>query len=190
MPIVIFLGKNVKEYEEKSAAIIKAAISAGNLICTLCLSLMKIHSNYDRGIKETGEVITITIVWCSACKKYHALLPDFLLPHKHYSGNEIEGVMIESGTTPVSQIDTCASESTVRRWIKHVGESVKGAVGKLKLRFGSGGRAVSEVAIDAGSVYDELQQILEMAPSAIECSGNRLGLANLWLGTEALAGYV
>ena len=189
MPIIMFLGKNVKEYLEKNSEIIKGAINGGSLLCELCLSPLRRHSVYERKIKETSKQITITIVWCRACKKYHALLPDFLLQRKHYSGNEVERVMIDC-TMPVSEIETEASESTVRRWIKSVGESIRGAVGKLKLRFGRAGRAVSEVAIDAGTAYGELEQIFEMAPSAIDWSGNRLGLANLWLRAEAMASYI
>ena len=190
MPIVMFIGKNVKEYKEKSAEVIKCAISGGRLLCSVCLSPLRRHSEYERKIKESGEPISITIVWCRACREFHALLPDFLLPRKHYSGNEIEGVMIEIGATGVSQTDTYASESTVRRWVKQVGEGVRRAVSRLKVRFGRAGRAVSEVAIEAGGAYEELEQILEMAPCAVESSGNRLGLANLWLGTEGPAEYI
>jgi hypothetical protein len=113
-----------------------------------------------------------------------------LLPHKHYSGNEIEGVIIDSATEPAILIETAASESTVRRWIKQIGEMIKRAVGILKLLFGRNGQAVSEIAIDPGPCYGELEQILEMAPSCIKCSGNKLGLANMWLGTNAMPIYI
>ena len=190
MSIVMFLGDGIKEYEEKSAEIIESAIRDGKIRCKICLKPMTVHSNYSRGIKETGEHITITMVWCSKCRKWHALLPDFLLPHKHYSGDEIEGVIIDGGTNPVSRIDTEASESTVRRWLKQVGERIGQAVSKLKYHFGGKGRAVSEVAIDAGYCYNELEQVLEMAPAAVKCSGNKLGLANIWLGTCDVAAYI
>jgi len=151
------------------------------------------HSSYTRGIKEIGQSIKVTIVWCSACEDWHALLPDFLLPYKHYSGNEIEGVIIDSTTeptVPVIQIETAASESTVRRWINQIGDSIRGAVSMLKFLFGRAGQAVSEAAIEAGSGYSELEQILEMAPSAVKHSGNKLGLANIWLGTNGTVAYI
>jgi len=186
----MFLGKNVKGYEQKSAEIIADAISAGLLRCALCLLPMSRHSVYERGIKETGEKISITMIWCSACRKWHALIPDFLLPGKHYSGDEIEGVLIDSATEHTKMIDTEASESTVRRWIKQIGGGVRRAVSLLKHIFGSGGRAVSEVAVDAGGAYNELEQVLEMAPDTVKSSGNKLGMANIWIGTNGILPYI
>ena len=190
MSIVMFLGCNVKEYEEKSAGIIKQAMSEGNLRCKKCLRPLRVHSSYNRGIKETGEQITITMVWCRKCNKWHALLPDFLLPCKHYSGNEVEIVIIDGGTMPVNEIDTVASESTVRRWLRQIGERIGEAVSKLKYRFGSERRAVCEVSIDEGYCYNELEQVLAMAPSVVKCCKNKLGLANIWLGTCGVAVYI
>jgi hypothetical protein len=141
-------------------------------------------------IKETGAQITIIVVWCSKCRVWHALLPDFLLPYKHYSGNEIESVIIDSAEEPIDHIETAASESTVRRWIKQIGTRITQAIGILKYLFRRSGHVVSEVAIDTGPGYSELEQILEMAPSSEKFSGNKLGLANIWLGTNAIAVYI
>ena len=190
MPIVLFLGRDVKEYESESAEIIKLYINEGNIRCEKCLLPMAKHSKYKRLIKETGSQITIIVVWCSKCKVWHALLPDFLLPYKHYSGNEIESVIIDSGLEPVSHIETKASEGTVRRWIKQIGTRITQAISVLKYLFRRAGQAVSEVAIETGPEYSELEQILEMAPSSVKCSGNKLGLANIWLGTNAMAVYI
>ena len=190
MPIIMYLGRNVKEYEEKSESIIMRALSEGRLLCELCLQAMTRHSSYERGKKETGEKLTIMIVWCSKCKKWHSLQPDFMLPQKHYSGNEIEGVVIDSGTISADEIDTEASYSTVRRWIKQIGERVRQAVSKLKYLFWRTGKAVSEVEIEAGHCYSELEQVLEMAPKPVKCSGNKLGLANIWLGASEVTAYI
>jgi hypothetical protein len=191
MAIITYLGRDVKEYEKISKEIITRLIGEGHIRCESCLRPMERHSSYKRGIKETkGQKITITMVWCRQCRKWHALLPDFLLPHKHYSGNEIESVIIDSETIPVSQIDTEASESTVRRWISHIGDRIRQAVSLLKYVFRRAGQSVSEAAIDPGPVYSELEQILKMAPYAVKCSGNKLGLANLWLGTNDIKEYI
>jgi len=190
MPIVMYLGSNVKEYEEKSKEIIAQVISEGRLLCEICLKLMSRHSSYERKKKETGEKISITVIWCSRCKKWHSLLPDFLLPYKHYSGNEIESVIIDSATEAVSHIETKASEATIRRWIKQIDDKIRQAVSLLKYMFGRTGQAVSEAAIDAGHCYSELEQILELAPHSIKCTGNKLGLANIWLGKNAAAAYI
>jgi len=188
--IIMFLGREVKEYEEKRLNIIKLSISKGELLCEKCLRPLAIHSSYPRGIKETGETIRVTIVWCNRCRIWHAVLPDFLLRNKHYSGNEVESVIIDGETTPIDQIDTKASASTIRRWLKQICGRIVRAVGKLKYHFGREGRSVNEVKIDAGFCYSELEQVLEMAPHGVKYSGNKLGLANIWLRTCGVAVYI
>ena len=190
MPIILFLGQDVKEYEEKSKKIIAGLLKEGTLICELCLRPMKAHSSYERGKKETGERLAITIIRCKQCNKGHALLPDFILPRKHYSGNEIESVIIDSATTSVDKIETEASMPTVRRWITQVGESIQRACGIIKYLFVRIGAAISELLIKPGPAYAELEQILEKAPRQIKSSGNRLGLANLWIGTNEIKAYI
>jgi hypothetical protein len=185
MAIVLFLGANVKEYGEKSDGYIETLFSEGRIRCECCARPMKRHSSYARGIRETGQTIKITIAGCRGCDIYHALLPDFLSPHKQYSADEIEGVMIDSQTMPTIQIETAASESTVRRWIAQIGGRIVGAVSILKHLFAKAGRAVSEIAIDpGGGAYSELEQMLAMAPMPARTSGNKLGLANIWLGSH------
>jgi len=190
MSIILFLGRNIKDYIKISDTIIDELLCRNAILCGLCLKPMKRHSCYTRGIKETGEEIEIIMVWCRACKKWHALLPDFILQRKHYSGNEIESVIIDSGSVPVSRIETEASESTVRRWIQQIGGRINRAVGILKYQFGRAGKAISETAIIPGQAYSELEQILEMAPKVIKYSGNKLGLANLWLRTGDVKAYI
>jgi len=189
-PIIMFLGREVKEYGKKSLVIIKQAINEGKLLCERCLRPMAVHSSYPRGIKETGEKIRITMVWCKKCRKWHAVLPDFLLPNKHYSANEIEGVIIDGETTPIEEIDTAASATTVKRWLKQVGESIIRAVAKLKYHFGRKGQAVSEVAVDDVYCYAQLEQLLEKAPKETKTCGNKLGLANICLGTCGVVEYI
>jgi hypothetical protein len=79
---------------------------------------MMMHDKYPRKIKETGEKISIHRLICYKCKKTIAILPDFLLPYKQYSANEIEAVLIDAETTSVYDIETEASVYTVRLWVK------------------------------------------------------------------------
>jgi hypothetical protein len=190
MPIVLYLGSNIKDYREKNREIIDHAMSSGEIRCEFCLKPMRYHSNYTRFVKEIGEKLTIIVVWCRKCKNWHSLQPDFLLPHKHYSGNEIEGVIIEGATEPAIQIETMASLSTVIRWIGQIGGRIAGAIGMLKVLFQQMGKAISEIAIEPGHRYSELEQVLEMAPRALRYSGNRLGLANMWLKASKVPAYI
>lgn len=190
MAIVLFLGRGVKEYKKNGEIAIEELLSSGKVRCEICLQPMKRHSSYGRGIKETGEKLSIIVARCKACNKGHALLPDFLLPRKHYSGNEIEGVIIDSAGAGASEIETEASESTVRRWIAEIGSRVGRACGILKYLFSRAGKAISELAITATGVYSELEQILEKAPQLVKNSGNKLGLANIWIGSNEIKAYI
>jgi len=180
MAIVLFLGQDVKEYTEKKEEMLGRYISEGGICCEFCTKSMRRHSSYTRGIKETGEKLEITLVHCRDCVNFHALLPDFILPHKQYGANEIEGVVIDGQTLPVTQIDTAASESTARRWIRVINENLKNAISILKYLF-----ETSLVMTDwEATAYGEMEQVLFMAPERINTSGNRLGWANIWLGTH------
>ena len=190
MPIVLYMGREVNEYWEMLGKIIVFTVGGGQIKCQKCLRSMRVHSYYCREIKESGEWITIAMVWCRRCREWHSLTPDFLLPHKHYSGNEVESVVIDSAIERVRLIDTEAGESTVRRWIRQIGDRIKQAVGILKQMFGRNGRAVNEVEIDPGAPYSELEQVLEMAPRDLKCSGNKLGLANMWLGAGSVVALI
>jgi hypothetical protein len=127
---------------------------------------------------------------CKNCKHGHALLPDFMLQYKQYSANEIEGVIIESKNSPVDQIETAASASTVRRWITSVSNHIKRAVSIIKRVFMDLNKIISEIQLDAGFCYDELEQLLDMAPYTVKYSGNKLGWANLWLGRHNRRSYI
>ena len=192
MSIILHLGRNVNEYNEISKKVIEELLKEGKILCEYCLTPMHKHSVYTRGIKETGEKIKIVFVQCTACAQHHghALLPDFILQYKQYSGNEIEGVIIDSMTQSASEIDTKASESTVKRWIKQIGERIIRAVSILKAVFKEKSQEFTEMRLTPGHCYSELEQLLEMAPNAQKYSGNKLGLANIWLTRHNRWSYI
>ena len=190
MSIVMYLGHDVKEYENQREKLITQYISDGLVRCELCTRILKRHSSYERGIKETGAMLKITMVWCRVCKHGHALLPDFILPHKHYGGNEIESVIIDGSTTEISHIETEASESTARRWIRQIGERLVRAISILKYVYASMRRPIGEIEADVDAGYAELEQVLAMAPVEVVYSGNKLGLANMWLGKHSRGVYI
>jgi hypothetical protein len=196
MPIVLYLGKDIKEYESESKNMIERKMTDGDILCEFCTKAMARHSSYNREIKETGEEIEITMVWCRPCSNWHSLQPDFWLPCKHYSGNEIEAVIIDSATDPISNIDTKASASTVKRWITQIGERISQAINKLKGYMALRGSPISELEIEPGIVYYELEQVLEhilarvFADLPIKCCGNKLGLANILLRSAGMPALI
>ena len=187
----MYLGNNVKDYEEIAEEIIDLAIKEGHIRCDICTLELKRHLKYERRIKETGQKIEIIFVNCNNCNKGHALLPDFLLPYKQYSAGEIEGVIIDSAYgLPVNQIETEASESTVKRWITQIPERIERAINILKYLFIQMCCVISEILIDTEPGYAQLEQLLDMAPHTAKHSGNKLGLANIWLGKYSRTVYV
>jgi hypothetical protein len=152
---------------------------------------LKYQSSYTRGIRETGDKITIVIVRCpKKCDKGQALLPDFISPYKQYSIKEIEKTVVASKNTRVSDIETSASEATVRRWIKQTGQRITAGISVIKAIFIEAGAAVSEVRLDAGGGITALEELIDNAPRLLRHSGSTLGLANLWLMTRAPPIYI
>ncbi len=67
---------------------------------------------------------------CRACEKLHAILPDVLVPHKHYGAAEIETVL----ESKIRRDEV--SDSTVarwRRWIKGNEAQIEGVLQSVKL---------------------------------------------------------
>jgi len=102
----------------------------GVVLCVLCMGLIKYHSCYRRHIKdEEGHrhYGWVAQGHCVVCNKYPALIPEFIMPHKHYSAKVIEGVVAESEEGKVIEhLCGCAADiSTMRRWLRQF--KVRGA---------------------------------------------------------------
>ena len=70
---------------------------------------------------------------CTACGKTFTLLPDFLLPFKHYTAAEIEGVLRHFfGGGRLSELHSEADESTLRRWWKEFSQKLPQWAGSLE----------------------------------------------------------
>jgi len=70
---------------------------------------------------------------CIVCNQYPSLIPDFIMPYKHYEAAVIESVIMESeAERNVEMLSDCAADaSTMRRWIKQFKECGARAVGLL-----------------------------------------------------------
>lgn len=84
------------------------------IYCPKCNALM---SGYDtkprKAINKFGNTITYRLerMYCPVCKSVHLLLPDFLVPKKHYTKSVIEAALYDFSDCP-------AEDSTIRRWRK------------------------------------------------------------------------
>ena len=144
---------------------------------------MSFHDTYERTIKETGEKVIIHTLICHKCRKSKSVLPDFLLPNKHYSAKEVESVLLQAVDEAVYDIDTPASVSTVRRWLGEMdGENGKlaGWVSGLKTVAIEQGCAVSEVTLAELRLIEQVGEFVH-ALHKIHFSGNLLGFAGIYL---------
>ena len=106
----------------------------GVVVCVLCFGSLRYHDCYDRKTKDEDghrHFGWIAQGYCKDCKVYPALIPDFIMPHKHYSAEVIEAVIAESESgRVVEQFGGCAADvSTMRRWIKQFNVRGASAVG-------------------------------------------------------------
>lgn len=79
---------------------------------------------------EPTDWILIHRMFCRTCNRLHTVLPDVLVPHKHYGASEIETVL-ESEVRSDE-----VSDSTVarwRQWIKGNTVQIEGVLQSLKL---------------------------------------------------------
>lgn len=183
------LGDNVNEYKKVSLRTIENKMARGGLCCDRCMKPYVLNTSYERGIKESGETLTVQVVRCNTCNNYQALLPDFICPHKQYSATEIEKVLSERSR--VSAIDTDASESTVRRWKGQVGERTRRAIGIIKhILAAQAAHAVSEIWVPSGTVHEELSGLLQRFPNRPTNSGSAIGEANIWIGSWNKGAYI
>lgn len=183
MPIIAYLGTNVKEYREK----------ARDLLADLGICCpkhpekpMAFHDTYLRTIKETSEKISIHRLICHICHSTKAVLPDFLFPYKHYSADEIEFVVMKrEKRISVYDIDTSASICTVRRWLGEMRKKATAWISKLKsLAIERFACPISEAALYDLTLIEQIEHISQKLPK-IKFSGNLLGYAALY--TQSLA---
>jgi len=108
----------------------------GKVLCQICNGLLKINGSYPRQCKDISD--THHDGWvaqgrCDICKKYPALIPEFIMPHKHYRAEVIEGVIAESEKgNVIEHLGGCAADiSTMRRWVRQFRVRGAQAVGWL-----------------------------------------------------------
>jgi hypothetical protein len=77
-----------------------------------------------------ADRIRIHRMFCRTCNKLHTVLPDVLVPHKHYGAAEIETILESEARSDE------VSDSTVahwRQWVKGNEAQIEGVLQSLKL---------------------------------------------------------
>lgn len=134
------MGLTCKQYKlefEIISETIKQEISQGVLRCPICGDFLLVHGNYTRKtIDSLGNALNLEIIQ-SRCKnkdccKTHALIPDFIMPYKHYSLETIEMVLSEiEKTGKLNNLNCPAEDTTIRRWYNEFKERGQLALGWL-----------------------------------------------------------
>jgi hypothetical protein len=166
----------------------KDLVCRGVVSCALCRGFFTVHASYPRHIKDeegNREDGWVAPVNCAACKKYPALIPDFIMPHKHYKASVIEWVITEreSGKN-VEHLDGCAADiSTMRRWTRQFGERGARAVGwLLSLLLTLYEQQISLLELQNRTLLKQLARLLrEYTPPK---SGGVIGGVNIILTTQ------
>jgi hypothetical protein len=116
---------------------------------------------------------------CVACDKYPALIPNFLMPHKHYEAAVIERA-IKYSEDGEGLSDCPADESTMRRWINQFKGRGALAVGwLLSALFTIYGRRISAMELQNRGLLKQLARLLREYP--VPESGPIIGSANIIL---------
>jgi len=140
------------------------------IVCPLCGGPLGFHGCYSRGCKdEEGRYHKGWIVQgkCDECKKYPAIIPEFLKPYKHYMSNVIEAAI--SSAESANDLGNCAAEnSTIQCWITEFEEKGPDAVANLQsILFKLYLINISVIELKSKSILNQLShliQIFKMSP--------------------------
>jgi len=178
--IIAHLGHTLEEY---LAAIFQ--IMTMGLRCPDCGGPLELLSRYERHpiIDGKRQVMPVQRLQCQECGKTHAVLPDFVLPYKHYGTAEVEGVL-EAADAGVAaeKISTSAEVSTVRRWCREFRRKVGGLCVRLRhIASSVFGRSVNVLPPPGPSgVLSQLRDSLRFLPEILS-GGLVLGSVFQWL---------
>ena len=110
-------------------------VRRGVVLCALCGGLFSIHGCYQRHILDENDDRHdgwIVQCCCDNCKKYPSLIPDFIMPYKHYEAAVIEAAVAKVEEEGGIRLADCpAAGSTVWRWVSQFRKRGALAVGWL-----------------------------------------------------------
>ena len=190
--IVFHAGEICKANFYERSEVIRAAnemVRRGVVLCPLCYAMLKVHSSYPRhcrdenGVRHDGWCAQCH---CEACEKYPALLPDFLMPHKHYKAEVIEAVIADSevGVNFENFGDHAADISTMRRWVRQFKVRGVQAVGWLtSVLLTVYELHICSLELRCRTLLKQLARLLREYPSPK--SGGVIGSANIILTTRS-----
>lgn len=180
--IVTFLGSTVKEYRN----IFLSMLAQKKLRCPICGGPLVGYGMYPRKLKtpEGKKELSIARYYCQRCKRTHAILPDFILPYKHYPAKVIEEAVeevVEKQVTP-EYVDGEQDISATKRWVKTfklLYSEISGTLESIAFRlYGKTSSIIGEIR----SCFNRLKTVLKLLPDILSCC--LFGKINTWLTME------
>lgn len=111
----------VSNYETRVNGSTEIYVCQDECFCPECGSSLK-HRDWKRRHnkypgKEPKQVwFVIERKRCTKCRKIHSILPEFVVPYKHYKSELIEDVVDEFISEADTVIEDYPCESTLKRW--------------------------------------------------------------------------
>lgn len=87
--------------------------------CPDCHSIMKYRDSRPRIMRQHGGVthhVMVERYYCRKCHHLHTILPDFLVPYKHYSSEVIQDVLDEVVDEETPEDADGPSPLTMKEW--------------------------------------------------------------------------
>jgi len=87
--------------------------------CPCCRERLTAHDwnrRYERCLDGTVNEYRIEDRYCQKCHKMHRLLPDFLVPHKHYGAEAVEEMVFNDTEQVLEKYPDTANEFTINRF--------------------------------------------------------------------------
>lgn len=89
------------------------------MLCKYCGNEMRYRSTQKRFVKfPSGKKIQIDIEVVTCCGHYKRILPEYLLPYKHYTKDVIEKVRNGKISSDDLEYEDYPCEMTMKRWKK------------------------------------------------------------------------
>ena len=166
---------------------VRKLLRRGKVLCSLCHGTLSVHGSYRRKIKneEKPEYGWIVQGHCQSCNTYPAIIPEFIMPQKHYSADTVERVIMahENGVN-IEGLDGCPADiSTMRRWVSQFSERGTQAVGKLaSILLNLREEHISVIELLGKPLLKQLDRLLRACP--VPVNGCIIGRTNIVLTTQ------
>jgi len=161
---------------------------SGIIVCDKCYGYLSVNGCYPRHVLDDDGNRSdgwIAQGYCDTCNCYPSLIPDFIMPHKHYDAKVIERVIVESENgINIESLDGCSADvSTMRRWIKQFKQRGSQAVGwLLSILLKLFERHISLLELQNRSLLKQLTRLLN--EFHIHKSDSVIGKVNIILTTQ------